>query len=36
MLNRDTSSESYRASHQSADIVADYVSTFEVGYCAAL
>jgi SAM-dependent methyltransferase len=36
MLNGDSLSESYRASHQSADIVADYVSTFEVGYCAAL
>ncbi|KZD21338.1 class I SAM-dependent DNA methyltransferase [Tardiphaga robiniae] len=36
MLNGDTSSESYRASHQSADIVADYAKTFEVGYCAAL
>jgi SAM-dependent methyltransferase len=36
MFNGDTYSESYRASHQSAAIVADYVSTFEVGYCAAL
>src|SRR3981189_1518624 len=36
MLSGDTFSESYRVSHQSADIVADYVSTFEVGYCAAL
>ena len=36
MLNRDTFSENYRASHQSAEIVADYVDTFEVGYCAAL
>ncbi|WNV12809.1 class I SAM-dependent methyltransferase [Tardiphaga sp. 709] len=36
MLNGDTYSESYRASHQPADIVADYVSTFEVGYCSAL
>jgi SAM-dependent methyltransferase len=36
MLNGDTLSERYRASHQSADIVADYVSTFEVGHCAAL
>jgi SAM-dependent methyltransferase len=36
MLNGDTFSESYRVNHQSADIVADYVSTFEVGYCAAL
>jgi SAM-dependent methyltransferase len=36
MLNGDTSSESYRASHQSVDIVADYVSTFELGHCAAL
>ena len=36
MLSGDTFSESYRVSHQSADIVADYISTFEVGYCAAL
>jgi SAM-dependent methyltransferase len=36
MLSGDTFSESYRVSHRSADIVADYVSTFEVGYCAAL
>lgn len=34
MLNGDTFS--YRASHQSVDVVADYVSTFEVGHCAAL
>ncbi|WP_371420885.1 class I SAM-dependent methyltransferase [Tardiphaga sp.] len=36
MPNIDAYSESYRASHQSADIVADYIDTFEVGYCAAL
>jgi predicted TPR repeat methyltransferase len=36
MLNGDMLSERCRASHQSADIVADYVSTFEVGHCAAL
>lgn len=36
MPNIDADSESYRASHQAADIVADYVNTFEVGYCAAL
>ncbi len=36
MLNGNTFGESYRASHQSEDIVADYVNTFEVGYCAAL
>jgi len=34
MLNGDA--PSYRASHQSVDVVADYVSTFEVGHCAAL
>jgi SAM-dependent methyltransferase len=33
---QDTFSESYRASHMSADIVVNYVSTFEVGYFAAL
>src|SRR6266536_6225380 len=36
MLNGNTFGESYRASHRSEDIVADYVKTFEVGYCAAL
>ncbi|KAA0076367.1 class I SAM-dependent methyltransferase [Tardiphaga sp. P9-11] len=36
MLDGNTYSESYRASHQSSDIVVDYVNTFEVGYCAAL
>ncbi len=36
MLNSDSFNESYRASHRSADIVADYVRTFELGYCAAL
>jgi SAM-dependent methyltransferase len=36
MLDEDTYSENYRASHQSSDIVADYAQTFEAGYCAAL
>lgn len=36
MFEGDMLGESYRASHQSTDIVAEYISTFEVGYCAAL
>lgn len=36
MLDEDASGESYRESHQSTDVVADYADTFEAGYCAAL